>query len=133
MNKLTPDRIAELKAKKDKLGARIAKLEASAKAENRKRDQRRAMILGTVALASIDKSPGLVSILRPALQAYVEAHPKDRDIIADLLALRPNWTPAPPPMPKPDAFGAGASARNAAADSPPLASELDAPVPPPLR
>ena len=122
MSKTTaPDRIAKLKATKDKLNARIAKLEAAEKLMARKRDERRIRILGAVVLASLEKTPSIASILRPALRAYIDAHPTDRDVVADLLDPQP-FTRTPEPRPAAPAAATSAATGEAGTSDVPFPS-----------
>ncbi|WP_156964695.1 hypothetical protein [Methylocapsa aurea] len=98
------DRIAKLKEKKEKLGERLGALEQKAKAETRKRDTRRKIIVGGAVLAQMGKDSVLASMVRKLLAASV-GRPMDREAIADLLpppmAHPANQQTAPVPPPRP--------------------------------
>ncbi len=91
MRKPVADRIADLKVQKDKLAARLAQLEATAKAADRKRDTRRKIIVGGAVLAALENDELLAARIRAVLAQAVE-RPADQDAIADLLSPSP---PAP--------------------------------------
>ena len=84
MAKQASDRIAELKAKKEQLAIRLAKLEAVEKAKDRKLDTRRKIIVGGAVLAAMDEDAALATQIRALLAAAVERE-ADRDAVADLL------------------------------------------------
>jgi len=69
----------------------MAALETRKKAEDRKRETRRAFVVGAAALASAETDPAFRDALRRALQASV-TRDADKAVIVDLLGLQP-----PPP------------------------------------
>jgi len=79
------DRLAALKAKKDQLAARIAKLEATEKAAARKRELRQKIVVGGAIVELMAKDPATAKLLRELLKAAV-TRPGDQEAIADLLA-----------------------------------------------
>ncbi len=80
------DRIAKLKAQKEKLGSRLNALEAKAKQEDKRRDVHRKIVVGAAVLDHIAKSPKFASQLAILLDQAVK-RPADRDVVADLLAM----------------------------------------------
>jgi hypothetical protein len=82
------DRIAALKAKKEKLAERLNNLEAKAKNDNRKRDTRRKIIVGGAVLAHMEKHPDFAKSVTAILAAAV-GRPNDRETVADLLPPSP--------------------------------------------
>ena len=97
MQKTLPDRIAALKAKKDKLAERLNALEAKAKNVDRKRETRRKIVIGGAVLVAIEKDPALAAQIR-ALLAQNVGRSIDREAIADLLA-KPAAAPVEAPSP----------------------------------
>ena len=85
MTKPIDTRIADLKAKKEKLAERLTALEAKAKTVDRKRDTRRKIIIGGAVLAAVERDRAIASTVRHFLAANV-TRAKDREAIADLLA-----------------------------------------------
>ena len=88
------EQIANLKAQKEKLAARLNTLEAKAKQDNRKRDTRRKIVVGAAVLAAFDHEPALAAQVRKVLAAFV-TRPNDKSVIADLLGSGVG-TAAPP-------------------------------------
>ena len=82
------DRIADLKAKKDKLTARLNTLEAKAKTDDRKRDTRRKIVVGAAVLAHAELHPQFGELLRGILDKAV-LRDNDRSAISDVLPLPP--------------------------------------------
>jgi septal ring factor EnvC (AmiA/AmiB activator) len=78
VKKTDADRLAELKAREADLKSRIAKLEAKAKAEERRRDTRRKIIAGALALEHAEQNQG--SEFARKLYALIDdyARPEDR-------------------------------------------------------
>jgi hypothetical protein len=85
MPKPIDDRIAALKAKKEKLAAQLNTLQAKSKVADRKRDTRRKIIIGGAVLAALEKDRSIAPTVTRFLAAHV-TRPKDREVIADLLA-----------------------------------------------
>jgi len=83
--KTDADRLAALKQKEAALKARIAKLENKAKAQDRKRDTRRKIIIGGAVMAHAKHDKAFGAALRQALQAAVTKD-ADREVIKDFLA-----------------------------------------------
>jgi len=88
------DRIASLKAKKDALAARLNKLQAMAKTDERKRDTRRKIVVGAAVLAAMEKDSVLALKVRELLLRVVTRE-NDRAVVAELLA--PPAAPASKP------------------------------------
>jgi hypothetical protein len=84
MAKPITDRIADLKAKKDRLAERLTRLEMAAKTAGRKLETRRKILVGGALLAQIEKEPHFAVLIRPALQKNV-TRDADREVIKDLL------------------------------------------------
>lgn len=87
------ERIAALKAKKEKLAAKIIREEGKARSIERKRDTRRKIVVGAAVLMAMEKDPDLAQRVRQLLAAQV-GRPNDREVIADLLLASP--APAAP-------------------------------------
>lgn len=82
------ERIAALKAQKEKLAAKILREEGKARSIERKRDTRRKIVVGGAVLSAIEKDPDLAQRIRQLLAAQV-GRPIDREVIADLLLASP--------------------------------------------
>ena len=81
---------------RDRLKAQLAALESRKKAEERKRETRRAFVVGAAALARAEADPAFRDALRNALQA-ADMRDGDKAVIADLLGLVvPSPAPAEP-------------------------------------
>jgi hypothetical protein len=97
MAKSIDDRIAEVKAKRDRLNERLetklSKLEKTAKTKTRKRDTRRKIIVGGTILGVMEKIPAFKAAMCQMLDETL-TRPADREALADLL---PAPAPAPPP------------------------------------
>lgn len=89
------ERIAKLKADREKLDARLNKLSQQAKDEDRKRDTRRKIVVGGAILAYMEKDESFARAVRSILGAYV-GRPKDKEVIEDLLKELTQPTPAAP-------------------------------------
>ena len=134
MAKDVAERIAELKAKRNKLGQRLNALEQKAKTEDRKRDTRRKIIVGGAIIAQMEKMPEFATLVRTVLNASV-GRQNDREAIADLLDLASNAASAavpekrgvsPAPVPRATAFGLDVGKPAALSASP----QPHAPAPP---
>jgi hypothetical protein len=90
--KSTDERLETLRQKQERLRAELTALEARKKAEERKRQTRRAFVVGAAALAQADANPAFREALRNALQA-AGIRDTDKAVIADLLGL-PSPSPA---------------------------------------
>jgi hypothetical protein len=84
--KSTDDQLRKLREKQDAIRARLGTLEARKKAEDRKRETRRAFVVGAAALARAEKDPAFRDALRNALQVAA-LRDGDKAVIADLLGL----------------------------------------------
>ena len=82
------EKIAALKAQKEKLVARIVREEGKARGIERKRDTRRKIVVGAAVLMAIEKDADLAQRVRQLLAAQV-GRANDREVIADLLAAAP--------------------------------------------
>jgi electron transfer flavoprotein alpha subunit len=82
------DRIAALKAQQEALTQRLSQLEAKERADQRKLDTRRKIVVGGAVLAHLQKDPLFAQTLAMVLNATV-GRPLDRAVIADLLQPQP--------------------------------------------
>lgn len=85
------EKLAELQQKQDQLKARIQKEKAKLASDERKRDTRRKIIAGALALEHADQNPDseFASILRKLLNRHVERN-QDRELFG--LALKESHT-----------------------------------------
>jgi hypothetical protein len=86
--KSTDERMEALRQKQDELKARLAALETQKKTEERRRESRRAFVVGAAALANAETDPAFRDALRKMLEASVTRE-GDKAVIADLLGLTP--------------------------------------------
>jgi hypothetical protein len=91
--KSAAERIETLKQKVERLQAQQAALVARQKADDRRRDARRKIVVGAAVLAHAELNPSFRDNLREALQAAV-TRDIDKAVIADLLEGK-----APSPTP----------------------------------
>jgi hypothetical protein len=84
MKKPIADRIADIKARQEKLAARLNTLASKAKKEERKRDTRRKIVVGGTIIAAMEKNTVLAELVRNVLNASV-TRPQDREVVQDLL------------------------------------------------
>jgi len=77
--------IAEEEKKSEQIKARVAELRARQKAEDRKKDAHRKIVVGAAVMAHIKIDPEFRKDLRDALNKAV-TEPKQRDVIPDLLS-----------------------------------------------
>jgi len=77
--------IAEEEKKSEQIKARVAELRARQKAEDRKKDAHRKIVVGAAVMAHIKIDPQFRKDLRDALNKAV-TDPKQRDVIPDLLS-----------------------------------------------
>lgn len=76
----TPEqRLAELQAKKDQLAAQIEKARASLKSQERKRDTRRKIVAGAIALETAEIDQEFAQIFHRLLMKHV-ARDQDRSL-----------------------------------------------------
>lgn len=85
MPKPIADRIAALKEQKEQLNVRLNTLEAKAKAEERKRETRRKIIVGGVVLAAIKADPSLAGTIKRLVRIGVTKD-NDKDVLRDFFA-----------------------------------------------
>jgi hypothetical protein len=95
--KSTIEQLEALRQKQEAIKARLGALETKKKAEDRKRETRRAFVVGAAALAHAEADPRFRDALRGALQA-AGLRDTDKAMIADLLGLQP---PVPAPSEAP--------------------------------
>jgi len=93
MAKNVNEKIAALKAKRDKLGERLNALEQKAKAESRKRDTRQKIIVGGAVIAQMEKDAAFAATIRTLLLASV-GRPNDRAAISEFVGEGPAVSPA---------------------------------------
>lgn len=86
LRKSTDERLEALRQREEKLRAQMTALETRKKAEDRKRETRRAFVVGAAVLARADADPAFRDTLRGALQATV-MRDTDKAMVADLLGL----------------------------------------------
>ena len=98
MRKPITDQIAQLKAKKDALAAKLNNLEAKAKQANRKRDTRQKIIVGAAVLAHAELRPAFGEQLRAILDKAVERE-SDREVISEFLPAAVPMSEATAPLP----------------------------------
>jgi hypothetical protein len=84
--KTTEDQLEALRRKQEAIKARLGALETRKKAEDSKRETRRAFVVGKVAVARAESDPAFRDALRNALQA-AGLRDGDKAVIADLLGL----------------------------------------------
>lgn len=75
-HKTAAQRLAELQAKKDQLAARIEKTRASMKSDERKRDTRRKIVAGAIALETVEIDPEFAALFQRLLARHVS---RDQD------------------------------------------------------
>jgi hypothetical protein len=115
--KTTGERLETLRQKQERLKAQLDALASQKKAEDRRRETRRAFVVGAAALACAEADPAFKEALQKALQASVTRE-TDKAMIADLLGLQP--VPRPPDqIPAPSAGSnpaTGVAGRSGAGD-----------------
>jgi hypothetical protein len=77
METMAQDRLARLKEQRSQLDARIRDIEARQRQEERKRDTRRKIIAGALALEHASRDPGFAAVLRNLSARHV-TRPSDR-------------------------------------------------------
>jgi hypothetical protein len=82
------DRIAALKSRKEQLASKLTRLEAKDRADKRKLDTRRQIIVGAAVIAQFEKDPAFARIVARVFSTSVERQ-QDRVAIADLLTPPP--------------------------------------------
>jgi len=92
--KSTAEQLEALRQKEAALKAKLGTLEARKRAEDRRRETRRAFVVGAAALARAEDDPSFREALGKVLAVSV-TRPGDRAMIADLLGLQLP-SPAPP-------------------------------------
>lgn len=78
------EQLADLEKKKEQLAARIATVSARAKQRERKDDDRRRILLGSILLADLDTRPGLADYAKTRLPDVMLE--KDRRLFPALFA-----------------------------------------------
>lgn len=84
--KSTAEQLEALRQKEAALKAKMGSLEARKRAEDRRRDTRRAFVVGAAALAGAQSDPAFRDALRAILRV-ADMREGDRAVIADLLGL----------------------------------------------
>lgn len=82
------ERLAELEARKQQLSERIVALSAREKDRQRKDDNRRLILLGSIVLAELGTNPSLANYIRSRLPAVLRDG--DHRLFADLLQDNPS-------------------------------------------
>ncbi len=77
------DRLAKLEAKKRQIGEQIAALSARARERQRKDDDRRKILLGSIVLADLSANPELAAYIRDRLPSVMRDG--DERLFTDLL------------------------------------------------
>lgn len=84
MTSSKPDKLTRLRQRKAHLEKQIAAAESAAKAEARKLDTRRKVLVGAAVLAELETDPGLRATVRAMLGRRI-TRANDRAAVADLL------------------------------------------------
>jgi len=92
------DRLAALKQKQEAIAKQMAALQQKEKAEGRKRDTRRKIIVGGIVLAYMEKDPAFADVVHGLIRQNV-ARPHDVAAVADLLPADVVAKLAAPPEP----------------------------------
>ena len=119
------DRIAKLKEQREKIEARLNTLGQKAKADERKRDTRRKIIVGGAIIVQMEKDAAFAAHVGKLLNASV-GRQIDREAIADLIEASGPLFAAPPHVPSAPVTPPPASSPPAAA---PIASAAAFPPP----
>lgn len=82
------ERLQKLQERRDQLNAQLAALEARAKQTQKKQDDRRKILLGSLVLADLDSRPELKAYLAERLPSFL-ARPEDKKLFAALLPAAP--------------------------------------------
>ncbi len=77
------DRLKQLQQRRDQLNAQLAALEARNRQADKKRDDRRKILLGALVLADLQQRPELRAYLRERLPNFL-TRPEDRKLFTDL-------------------------------------------------
>ena len=78
-HKTAAQRLAELQAQKDQIAARIEKARANLKSEERKRDTRRKIVAGAIALETAEIDPDFAQVFERLLARHVTRN-QDREL-----------------------------------------------------
>ncbi len=78
-HKTAQQRLAELQAQKDQIAARIEKTRATLKNDERKRDTRKKIVAGAIALETAEIDPEFAQIFQRLLSRHV-SRDQDRDL-----------------------------------------------------
>lgn len=87
------DRLAHLEQKRRQIDARIATLSAREQAHQRKDDDRRRILLGTILLEDLATNPMLADYVRGRLPDVLRDSDRKRGLFNQLLGLAPNQSP----------------------------------------
>jgi len=82
--KKTDDKLADLVKKQEQLKAQLDALKTRKKAEDRRRETRRAFLVGSAVLARAESDPSIRDVLRTTLEA-ANMRDADKAVVADLL------------------------------------------------
>lgn len=89
------ERLKRLQQRKDQLSAQLAALEARARQAEKKRDDRRKILLGALVLVDLPERPELRAYVAERLPAFL-TRPMDKELFADLLAPDESASPITP-------------------------------------
>lgn len=87
------DRFKRLQQRRDQLNAQLAALEARSRQAEKKREDRRKILLGALVLADLPERPELRTYLAERLPGFL-TRPEDRKLFADLLPPNSRATPS---------------------------------------
>ena len=79
------ERLAKLQERRDQLNAQLSALQARAKQAQKKQDDRRKILLGSLVLADLQGRPQLKAYLAERLPSFL-TRPEDKKLFADVLA-----------------------------------------------
>ena len=82
------ERLQKMQERRDQLNAQLAVMEARAKQTQKKQDDRRKILLGSLVMTDLNTRPELKTYLAERLPGFL-VRPEDRKLFADLLAAAP--------------------------------------------
>lgn len=106
------ERLAQIKAREERLRRERGRLQARLSSEERKRDTRRKILLGSLVLARLDSEPALRALMERELPGFL-TRPEDRRLFEGIVRLPGSAPPAggPPAPPAVDGHGGEESAQ----------------------
>lgn len=99
--KTTDDKLAELAERQEQIQAQLDALKARKKAEDRRRETRRAFLVGTAILERVVHDAPVRDMLRTLL-AGAKLRDADKAVLSDLMEANGSATDASTPMPSPE-------------------------------